>query len=304
MRIRIAHETVYRYDQPAKGLIQALRLTPRDHDGQHVRRWRIEPSADGLLRRDEDTLGNVVHVFSADGAVEELLVRVVGEVETHETHGVVRGAVERLPDVFYLRDTALTEADESIRAFASDAVGDMSADPLGGLHRLLGAVHGGVTYDTKPTQSTTTAAEAFAIRRGVCQDLTHIFIAAARHLGVPARYVSGYFHRSDGVTDQEAGHAWAEARVPGLGWVGFDPANGISAGEAHVRVAVGLDYLGAAPIRGSRYGGGAETLKVRLKVEDARSETQSQSQGQGMGQSQGQGMSQSQWQSARIQARE
>ena len=105
----------------------------------------------------------------------------------------------------------------------------------------------------------TTAAEAFALKRGVCQDLTHVFIAAARHLGVPARYVGGYFHRADGVTQQDAGHAWAEAHVPALGWVAFDPANGICATDAHVRVAVGLDYLGAAPVRGARRGGGNET---------------------------------------------
>ena len=85
----------------------------------------------------------------------------------------------------------------------------------------------------------------------MCQDFTHIFIAAARSLGIPARYVGGYFHRDDGVIEQDAGHAWAEAFVPELGWVGFDPANGICATDAHVRVAVGLDYLGAAPVRGT-----------------------------------------------------
>jgi transglutaminase-like putative cysteine protease len=88
--------------------------------------------------------------------------------------------------------------------------------------------------------------------------------------------VSGYFHRADGVTDQDAGHAWVEAKVPGLGWVGFDPANGISTGEAHVRVAAGLDYLGAAPVRGSRYGGGSEKLDVTLTVEAGQSQSQSQ----------------------------
>ena len=114
-----------------------------------------------------------------------------------------------------------------------------------------------MAFDTSPTGTTTTAAQAFALKRGVCQDLSHIFIAAARSLGVPARYIGGHFHRSDGVTDQEAGHAWAEAHVPDLGWVAFDPTNGISATDAHVRVAVGLDYLGAAPVRGSRQGGGS-----------------------------------------------
>ena len=212
------------------------------------------------LKRGEDTFGNVLHTFSAGGSVEALTIRVTGEVETNETHGVVRGAVERLPDIFYLRESSLAHADE-IRAFTRDAMGDVGADRLAGLHRLVAALHREVIFDTEPTHAATTAAEAFALRRGVCQDLSHIFIAAARSMGIPARYVSGYFHRIDGVTDQEAGHAWAEAKVPDLGWVGFDPANGISAGDAHVRVAVGLDYLGAAPIRGSRCGGGSETRR-------------------------------------------
>ena len=276
MRIRITHNTVYGYEKPVKGMIQLLRLTPRDHDGQHVLGWRIEPSADGRLKLSEDTFGNVVHTFSADGPVEDLTIRVTGEVETTETHGVVRGAVERLADIFYLRDSSLALADAEIRRFARDAMGRIEADPLAALHRLLNALHGEVAFDTTPTHSATTAAEAFALRRGVCQDLTHIFIAGARDCGIPARYVSGYFHRSDGITAQEAGHAWAEAKVPDLGWVGFDPTNGISAGEAHIRVAVGLDYLGASPVRGSRYGGGSETLRVNLSVESAQRQSQVQ----------------------------
>ncbi len=107
------------------------------------------------------------------------------------------------------------------------------------------------------------------------QDLTHIFIAAARQLGVPARYVGGYFHRADGVTNQDAGHAWAEAHVRTLGWIAFDPANGICATEAHVRVAVGLDYLGAAPVRGARRGGGAESMQVQVRVDQAARQVQS-----------------------------
>jgi transglutaminase-like putative cysteine protease len=274
MRICIVHDTHYTYERPVRELVQILRLRPRDHDGQHVRAWRIEPSVDGRLRPSEDSLGNLVHTFSADHPVEEVTVRVTGEVETSETHGVIRGTVERLPDPFYLRESSLAAPDAQIRAFARDSTGDLDADPLAGLHRLLDALHREVVFDAQPTHSATTAAEAFAMRRGVCQDLSHIFIAASRHLGIPARYVSGYFHRADGVTDQEAGHAWAEAKVPGLGWVGFDPANGISSGEAHIRVAVGLDYFGAAPIRGSRYGGGSETLGVRLKVAAAQVQVQ------------------------------
>jgi transglutaminase-like putative cysteine protease len=132
-----------------------------------------------------------------------------------------------------------------------------------------------IAFDTDPTHAATTAAEAFSIRRGVCQDLTHIFVAAARVLGIPGRYIGGHFHRADGVTSQEAGHAWAEAYIENLGWVGFDPTNGICTTEAHVRVAAGLDYLGAAPVRGTRFGGAGESLKVAVRVDQAGSQTQS-----------------------------
>jgi transglutaminase-like putative cysteine protease len=277
MRVCITHETVYAYERPVKGLIQLLRLTPRDYDGQHVLKWRIEPSTDGRMKLSEDTFGNIVHTLSADGTIENLTVAVTGEVETVETHGVVRGAVERLPDVFYLRESPLAHADPAIQEFARDVAGDIDSEPLGAVHRLAAAVHRDVVFDTAPTHSATTAAEAFALRRGVCQDLTHILIAAARARGLPARYVSGYFRRIDGITEQDAGHAWAEVKVPELGWVGLDAANGISTTEAHVRVAVGLDYLGAAPVRGSRYGGGSENLRVKLSVTSAQGQTQSQS---------------------------
>lgn len=271
MRLRIFHETRYVYDEPARSLIQVMRMTPRSHDGQHVRRWRIEPSVDGAMRAKEDSFGNLVHVFSADESLTEIVVRVSGEVDTFDTHGVVSGSLERVPDPFYLRETPLTALDEPLREFAAGFAG---RDGLAQLHDLNAAVQATVAYDKEPTHAATTAAEAFALRRGVCQDLTHVFIAAARALGHPARYVSGYFFRADGVVEQEAGHAWAEAKVPHLGWVGFDPANGVGVGPQHLRVAVGLDYLGAAPIRGSRWGGGVETLAVRLRVDNAQVQVQ------------------------------
>jgi transglutaminase-like putative cysteine protease len=269
MRIRVSHQTVYRYDRPTTGVIQVLRLTPRNHDGQYVVRWAIDVSDDCRLDQHEDAFGNIAHTFTADGPFTELRVSVEGEIETQDTQGIVAGAVERLPPSLFLRETPLTRVDESITAFAAAAQKAAGGDVLKLLHAMVTGLHGEMTFDTSPTQSTTSAAEAFVLKRGVCQDFTHIFIAAARKLGIPARYIGGYFHRADGVVDQEAGHAWAEAFVPELGWVAFDPTNGISATDAHVRVAVGLDYLGAAPVRGARYGGGSETLLVAVHVEQA-----------------------------------
>jgi len=142
------------------------------------------------------------------------------------------------------------------------------------MHDLMVTIHKTMTFDTDPTHTGTTAGEALALGRGVCQDYVHIFIAAARAGGFPARYVGGHFHRSDGVVQQEAGHAWAEAFIEDLGWVGFDPTNGICPQESHVRIACGLDYLDAAPVRGAQFSGAGETLTVNVAVSQACAQSQ------------------------------
>jgi transglutaminase-like putative cysteine protease len=146
------------------------------------------------------------------------------------------------------------------------------------LHRLNAAIHDQLGFDTGTTQADTTAAQALAAGHGVCQDFTHIFIAAARLLDIPARYVSGHLFRREGAELQEASHAWAEAYVEDLGWVAFDPTNGIGADDAYIRVACGLDYRDAAPFAGARAGGGHEELDVDVTVRLARVQAQSQSQ--------------------------
>jgi transglutaminase-like putative cysteine protease len=275
MRVRVLHRTTYHYDTPATGVIQMLRLTPRNHDGQYVINWHIDVSTDCRLDQHEDAFGNICHAFTADGPFNELVVSVEGEVETRDTNGVVTGAIERFPPSLFLRETALTTADDAIRSFAAAVHADSGENRLKLLHALLAKLHADMTFDPDPTHAATTAAEAFALKRGVCQDLTHIFIAAARSIGIPARYISGHLHRGDGTVDQDAGHAWAEAFVPDLGWVAFDPANGICTTDAHVRVAVALDYLGAAPVRGTRYGGSGETLSVSVHVNQTQRQSQS-----------------------------
>jgi transglutaminase-like putative cysteine protease len=274
MRIRISHLTSYRYATPATSVIQRLRLTPRNHDGQYVARWRIDVSADCRLDQHEDAFGNITHAFTAEGPFSELTVTAEGEVETRDTQGIVRGAVERFPPSLYLRESALTSPDAAIEAFAAASRESAGDNVLKVLHVMLERLHDDIAYDAASTYAATTAAEAFALKRGVCQDFSHIFIAAARSLGIPARYVGGSFHRADGVDEQGAGHAWAEAFVPELGWVAFDAANGFCATDAHVRVAVGLDYLGAAPLRGTRYGGAGEALSVKVLVDQAAWQTQ------------------------------
>jgi len=266
MRIRIWHDTTYRYSWPVTGVIQTLRLTPRNTEAQYVMGWRIDVSADCPLTCHVDAFGNVTHTLTAEGPLDRLVVHVEGEVEIEDASGVVKGTIEPFPPSLFLRETPLTEPNDEIRSFAREVTGS-KPDRLSMLHALLDTLPETIAFDTDPTHAHTTAAEAFAIKRGVCQDISHIFIASARSLGIPARYVSGYLHRADGVNEQQAGHAWAEAFVQGLGWIAFDATNGMCATDAYLRVAVGLDYLSAAPVRGSRIGGDGEGLDVRIRID-------------------------------------
>ena len=268
MRLRIRHETAYTYATPAKRAIEILRLTPRGHDGQFVIDWRIDIDHDCRLDQSTDPYGNTVHNFTAEGPLDGLTMTAEGRVETNDTHGVVAGQIERFPPIVFLRDTALTTADAAIRDFARDAAGRASGQ-IDLMHQIMNGIRERLHFETNATDTGTSAIEAFHHGHGVCQDFAHVFVAAARHRGVPARDVSGYMRRIDGENDQSAGHAWAEALIDGLGWIGFDPANGISPTEAYVRIAVGLDYLDAAPVRGVRYGGTGESLAVRVIVEEA-----------------------------------
>jgi transglutaminase-like putative cysteine protease len=274
MRLRISHSTTYEYDPPATGVIQVLRMTPGSHDGQYVANWQVDISTDARLDMRYDAFGNVTHVFS-HGMIADLTVHVAGQIETQDTGGILRGTVERFPPSLFLRATPLTEADAAMRRSARQMFEESEGNTLDFLHGLLLQLNEYMAFDTDPTHTGTSAIEAFRLRRGVCQDYAHVFIASARSAGVPARFVSGHFYRADGEAHQDAGHAWAEAFVPDLGWVGFDPANGISTTDAHARVAIGLDYLGAAPVRGTRYGGGSETLSVAVRVDQAGRQSQS-----------------------------
>ena len=264
MRIRIRHKTTYRYDGFTKSTTQHLRLTPRNYDGQHVSQWRIDVDRDCRLRAAEDAYGNILHRLTSDEYHTSISTLVEGEVTTFDAAGIVSGAIERFPVMFYLRETPLTMTNAEIIDFSLSAVppGNTLLDRL---HKLLGSLHEAMLFDADATHSATTAVSAFAIRKGVCQDFAHIFIACARALNAPARYVSGYFLRSD-THQQVAGHAWVEVYVEDLGWVGFDPAHGVCPDERYVRLAVAPDYIGAAPIRGARVGGGVEQLDVQISV--------------------------------------
>lgn len=278
MRLQVQYDTSYDYSRPAQRVIQLLRLTPLSFEGHNVLDWRIDVDCDARLREARDGYGNIIHMLYVDGPIDGLKVTVTGKVLTQDRGGIVGGLPGDLPRQVFLRQTPLTEPGRALHQLAS-ALTAQGGTELDKLHRLTAAIHTRMTFDTHGSEVDTTASEAYFNGHGVCQDFAHIFIAVARTIGVPARYISGHLFRRDGMALQEAGHAWAEAWIEHLGWVAFDPSNGICADDAYIRVAAGLDYRDAAPFAGARKGGGGERLSVQVKVLRAGAQSQAQSQG-------------------------
>lgn len=268
MLISIAHVSKYSYEQPARHAVQALRLTPPSFASQRVLQWSISAPGIEHAASFRDGFGNVAHLVTSTGDHTETVAVAKGIVETDDSAGVVRGLQEAAPIRVFLRETLKTKAGEAIRDLAS---GTSGANDLERLHALMNKVRDAVDYRIGATHADTSASEALAKGYGVCQDHAHVFIAAARSIGIPGRYVNGYFVSGD-EGPAEAHHAWAEAYVQGLGWVGFDPANRHCPDERYVRLACGLDAVSAAPIRGSRTGGTNEALDVIVEVQQASSQ--------------------------------
>jgi transglutaminase-like putative cysteine protease len=270
MRISIGHVSRYTYSEPTKYSILALRLTPPSFQGQRVVEWRVTAPGVDAAKPFRDGFGNTVHLASCTDEHSETLIIAKGVVDTEDRAGIVRGLFEPAPFKVYRRETAKTRANDDIKKLARAAC---STIDIRGMHNLMHAVRDAVDYKIGATSPHTTAVEALADGKGVCQDHAHIFISAARSRAIPARYVSGYFLTGED-EPADANHAWAEVWLDGLGWVGFDPANRICPTDRYVRLATGLDAASAAPIRGSRRGIAHEELDVIVEVQQQSSQQQ------------------------------
>ena len=264
MRLAVRHETRYDYDQPPAYAVQRLHLWPVDFATQHTLSWSITAPGIETALVYTDGFGNRVHMITYAGTTGPVSIVAEGVVECSDAAGMVKGLPSSVPDAVFLRQTRATTSNAAIRSMAERHFGARTA--LDGLHGLMYDIHGRVAYELGATHAHTTAAEAMSDGRGVCQDHAHIFIAACRSAGVPSRYVTGYLVTGQGASSTAA-HAWAEALVPDLGWVGFDPANATCPTDQYVRVAAGIDAAGVAPIRGTRRGGDSERMSVEVRVQ-------------------------------------
>jgi transglutaminase-like putative cysteine protease len=262
MRLKITHRTEYRYDQPNAYALQRMRLIPINSDGQRVLEWTVEVTGATEEASYTDGFGNLTKLFSVDPNETVLTATATGLIETADRAGVSGPHRGYTPLWLYKQETALTAAGATIKALAGEVP---AGAPLQRMHALLQLIVERVAYEKGSTTVFTSAEEAASEGSGVCQDQAHIFASAARLLDIPARYVSGYLKAED---DQDAAsHAWAEVHIDGLGWVAFDPANGISPDERYVRLAVGRDYRDASPVSGFRLGDSTERLEVHVTVE-------------------------------------
>jgi len=266
MRMKIRHDTVFQFEEPARSALNILRLTPRNTDCQFVKRWRIEIDGDARLDRGEDAHGNVTHTVFVEGPLSQLRITVDGEVDTADTSGIMRGTVERLPLPLFLRASQLTQASSALTAWATASAAAAGSDRLAILHRLMADLHRDFDKVAVTADLDRGVEKVFAERRGSASDLAHVLVTAARGLGVPARVVTGYLYDHA----QGTAHAWMEAWVDRVGWIGFDPSKGVCVTDRYVRVASGLDLLDAAPVRGANLGSGTEALRVSVQIDQGR----------------------------------
>ena len=272
MRLRIRHTLTARFDEPVSLVQRSLRMSPRTFNGQYVRAWRIEVDHDCRQNRSTDAFGNTTHEFTLTGAIRAVSIVAAGEVEVDDTAGVLKGTLgDRMPPAVYLRETPATALDADIRALARAARTGSDGNDLDACHRLMHLMHERIepqpaSLDERVNVGGATAAACLAAGQGTPAAIAHLFVAAARSLLIPARYVSGYICRGSDRDAGDAAHAWAEALIPGLGWVGFDAENDTCPTDAYIRVASALDQSGGAFVRGADRGG-PPTLEVAITAE-------------------------------------
>jgi transglutaminase-like putative cysteine protease len=271
MRLSIRHATTYTYNPPAHRCALRLRLHPASFDTQRVLSWQVRVNGQNVPALLTTATGDRESIWTSSSPGASVEVVASGEVETGDLSGVVRGLKDSTRPGVYLRTTKLTEADKRIEGLAGMVATKSSLDRL---HALMAAVRDAVAYMPAATSANTTAAQALKLGKGVCQDHAHVFIAAARVMKVPARYVVGYLLALD--TKLTETHAWAEAYAPDIGWVGFDPANGVCPTDRYVRLACGLDSADAAPIRGSVAGTPQERLSASVDIGETAGQNQVQ----------------------------
>jgi len=277
-RFKIEHITGFKYDREVVASYNEARMLPARDNRQTVFSSVLEITPKGFSHELTDYFGSHPVMFEVLEPHTELNIRATSVVEVGPTDSTRIDATWDEISAAAKTDLSLTDASAQTRRTQPPGELGRLAKKLAsqfGPHetalKICKHIYGQIKYQHGVTGVHSVASDAWAVKVGVCQDFAHLAIGALRAVGIPARYVSGYLMMKDRV-EQDAGHAWAEAMVEGLGWVGFDISNGISPDPHYVRVATGRDYRDAAPTTGIRYGIHDEMLHVKLAVSQQRVE--------------------------------
>lgn len=267
MLLKVSHSTHYSYGSAQHRIVQSFRMMPSICANQRVLEWDIAVGDATLGAPFVDSAGDRICTMSAAGPLHALNIAVTGRVETTDLAGVLKDHREAINPMAYLRDTPLTMPDSAMRAHAMALAESHGAgNTLELAHALAAATTAAIAYLPGSSTAGDTAASAWAAGKGVCQDQAQALMALARVCGLPARYVIGYLFADADGNSHEASHAWAELHIAGLGWVGFDVANGCCPDDRYIRLGSGLDAIDGAPIRGVAFGAGAEGMEINLSV--------------------------------------
>ena len=281
MQYTIRHVTRFIYESPITESVMEARMQPRSEGAQRCVRFSLSTTPVARVRMYQDHDGNIVHHFNIPGRLSRLTVVAEALVECGAPRRGAGGARRRRVGAPRRGDRVgrvLGPApSEPVRAadrrgwttFAREIDLARGDDPLATVRRINAELFDRLTYSPKSTRVDSPIDDALESRKGVCQDFAHIMIALVRQLGIPCRYVSGYlFHQADGDVRSADGatHAWVEAWLPDLGWVGFDPTNNLVADHRHIRVAVGRDYADVPPTRGVFKGSSAARSELAVAV--------------------------------------
>jgi transglutaminase-like putative cysteine protease len=269
MWLSIAHLTRFRYSAEVAESHMQLRLWPPDGASQRVWGYRLEVQPQSWVRAYVDGFGN--HVQYLDRLAPHTALEIVSHARVETGLARAPEPLDMIPyDMLLFRPPVLDTT--AVRRLGRRARLDDPASPedvLTALDRILAAIARGLTYTPDVTTVSTDVEEVLKLGRGVCQDFAHVFVAVARSVGIPCRYVSGYVYEGGGEAVVGASHAWAEAWVPGHGWVAYDPTHPGLAREHYVHVAVGRDYADAAPTRGVFVGSATSSLEATVEIRGA-----------------------------------
>lgn len=276
MKLHVKHTTDYRYSEPLLYALQTLWLTPQSGPAQTVDFWSL--GAPEKLFPQHDAYGNSIHAYTFVGKVSDdvrwSLVNAAGQVDTLGVAEFVDAPSLPHPS-FFLRPTHLAAPHAVLAEFgrrfvlpaAANASSANGKADLASLLALSQGIAGVVSYQKNSTSVSTTALQAFQAGAGVCQDQAQVMVAVCRSMGIPARYVSGYFYAAN--EPDLASHAWADVclDVAERRWVSIDITHGCLIDQRHVRLAMGTDYDACPPIKGVRQGGGEESMTVSITIE-------------------------------------